>query len=134
MNEYKVKHLEMIQAVVSRMAGNSFLIKGWSVTLVSALFALAASGSKFEFILVCYFALPIFWILDSYYLHQERAYRGLYESVRIKKEADVDFSMSASTFETENNSWASSAFSKTIVTFYGGTIAIVVLVMFWMRH
>ncbi|MBK7844140.1 MAG: hypothetical protein IPJ71_10665 [Bdellovibrionales bacterium] len=130
----KIKHLEMIQVVVNRMAGNSFLIKGWAVTLVSAIFALAASGSKFEFILICYFALPIFWMLDSYYLHQERAYRGLYESVRTKKESEVDFSMGASAFESGQNSWASSLFSKTLLIFYGGTIAIVVLVMFWMRH
>lgn len=129
----KIKHLEMIQAVVNRMAGNSFLIKGWAVTLVSAIFALAASGSKFEFILICYFALPVFWMLDSYYLHQERSYRGLFESVRTK-DTDTDFSMDASIFDSQNNSWVSSAFSKTMLTFYGGTIAIVIFVMFWMRH
>ncbi len=131
--ETKIKHLEMIQAVVNRMAGNSFLIKGWAVTLVSAIFALAASGSKFEFILICYFALPVFWMLDSYYLHQERSYRSLFESVRTKT-TDTDFSMDASVFDSQNNSWVSSAFSKTMLTFYGGTIAIVILVMFWMRH
>jgi hypothetical protein len=32
----KIKHLEMIQAVISRLANNSFLLKGWSITLVSA--------------------------------------------------------------------------------------------------
>jgi len=32
----------MIQAVINRMASNSFLLKGWTVMLVSALFALAA--------------------------------------------------------------------------------------------
>lgn len=131
--ETKIKHLEMIQAVVNRMAGNSFLIKGWAVTLVSAIFALAASGSKFEFILICYFALPVFWMLDSYYLHQERSYRSLFESVRTKT-TDTDFSMDASVFDSQNNSWVSSAFSKTMLTFYGGTIAIVIFVMFWMRH
>ncbi len=40
--EAKLKHLEMIQGVVNRMASNSFQLKGWSVVLVSALFALAA--------------------------------------------------------------------------------------------
>ena len=41
--ENKVAHLEMIQRVIARMASNSFLIKRWSVTLVVALFALAAA-------------------------------------------------------------------------------------------
>ena len=31
--------LEMIQAVINRMSVNSFLLKGWSVGLVSALIA-----------------------------------------------------------------------------------------------
>ena len=42
--ESKIAHLKMVQAVITRMAGNSFLIKGWSVTLVAALFALAAAA------------------------------------------------------------------------------------------
>ena len=42
----QLTHLQMIQAVITRMAGNSFLIKGWSVTLVAALFALAAADTE----------------------------------------------------------------------------------------
>jgi hypothetical protein len=38
----QIAHLQMIQAVITRMGSNSFLLKGWSVTLVAALFALAA--------------------------------------------------------------------------------------------
>ena len=44
--ESKIAYLQMIQAVIARMAGNSFLIKGWSVTLVAALFALAAANTN----------------------------------------------------------------------------------------
>jgi len=36
--EKKLKHLEMLQGVINRMANNSFLLKGWSVVLISALF------------------------------------------------------------------------------------------------
>ena len=36
----KHKHLELIQGVINRLSTNSFLLKGWSVVLVSALFAL----------------------------------------------------------------------------------------------
>ena len=34
----KMKHLEMIQGVISRMANNSFMLKGWAVTLVAGIF------------------------------------------------------------------------------------------------
>ena len=43
--EQKLAHLRMIQAVITRMAPNSFQTKGWSIILVAALFALAAAGT-----------------------------------------------------------------------------------------
>ena len=48
--EQKMKHLEFIQNVITRMNSNSFLIKGWAITLVSALFALAANGSNIHYV------------------------------------------------------------------------------------
>src|SRR5690242_13198261 len=85
-SEYKLKHLEFIQSIVNRMASNSFLLKGWSVTLVAALFALAAKDSDKKYIVVAYFPVLVFWILDAYFLSQERQFRKLYDAVRIKKE------------------------------------------------
>ena len=42
--EKKLKHLEFIQGAVGRMASNLFLLKGWTITLIAALFALAAKS------------------------------------------------------------------------------------------
>ena len=61
-DEKKLKHLEFIQNVISRMNSNSFMIKGWCVTLVSALFALAAKDSEIRFAVIAYFIIPMFWI------------------------------------------------------------------------
>ena len=65
MTEEKNKHLEFAQGVINRMGQNSFVIKGWTVTLVSALFALAANDSNQKFVIVAYFPTVVFWILDS---------------------------------------------------------------------
>lgn len=46
MNEKKLKHLEFLQNVITRMNSNSFMIKGWAITLVSALFVLAAKDAN----------------------------------------------------------------------------------------
>ena len=46
----KVAHLGMLQSVISRLSTNSFLVKGWSITLVSALFALAAADTDRHFV------------------------------------------------------------------------------------
>ena len=80
----KLAHLEMIQAVVTRMASNSFHVKGWSVTLVVALFALAAVDDVNElFVYLAYFPTLMFWALDAYFLREERLFRKLYDHVRI---------------------------------------------------
>jgi hypothetical protein len=59
MNEKKIKHLEFLQNVITRMNSNSFLIKGWTVTIVSALFALASKDANINYILVSYIAIPL---------------------------------------------------------------------------
>lgn len=99
-----IAHLPLIQGIINRMGNNSFLIKGWTVTLVAAIFALAATGTNQHFILVALIPIIVFWFLDSYYLKQERLYRELYNDViadctkvaafTIKKQANTRLAMS----------------------------------------
>ena len=128
----KIAHLQMIQAVVTRMAGNSFLIKGWSITLVAALFALAAANTNGLFIYLAYFPTFMFWALDAYFLRQERLFRKLYDHVRTTEGGPVDFSMNTQPFaENVDGTW-SVAWSHTLRLFHGtitGTVLVVMLVM-----
>ena len=89
----KQAHLQMIQGVVNRLSHNSFLLKGWSVVLVSAMFALGASESSLLFVLLAYFPAIVFWGLDGYFLRQEKLFRALYDHVRLLAEEEVDYSM-----------------------------------------
>jgi hypothetical protein len=73
-------YLKLIQAVITRMAGNSFFLKGWTVTLVAGLTAFAKADSNRSFAWIAVFVVVVFGVLDAYYLALERAYRGLYES------------------------------------------------------
>jgi hypothetical protein len=130
MAENKSKHLEFIQNVITRMNSNSFLIKGWSVTLVSALFALAAKDANLNYVLISYIAIPIFWILDGFFISQERQYRALYNDVRSQNEDSIDFNMNASSYNSGNRTWLLGIFSKTLIPFYGIFIGITLLVMF----
>ena len=120
-NENKIKHLEMIQGVINRMAGNSFALKGWTVTLVSGIFVLAGKDTDKLYFLVAYIPVIVFWLLDAYYLLQERLYRSLYEKVRNTDEKNIDFSLKATEkeFGNENNCFCKCLFSKTIFGFYG---------------
>lgn len=118
-NLNKHKHLEFIQASISRMSGNLFLLKGWSVTLIAALFALAAKDTNKAYIVVAYFPLFIFWFLDGYFLAMERRFRSLYEHVRQLKEEDIDFSMNTELYKSERrNQWLGALFSRTLFPYY----------------
>ncbi len=118
--EKKMKHLEMIQAIISRMASNSFMLKGWAVTLVAGIFVLAGKDTDKLYFLVAYIPVIVFWCLDAYYLLQERLYRSLYEKVRQTDEENIDFSLKATTteFDSNKNCFCSYLFSKTEVGFY----------------
>lgn len=98
----KIKHLELVQNVITRMANNSFMLKGWGVTLTAAIFALAGKSDNALYILIIFVSLLAFWGLDSYYLLQERLYRALYDKVRETSEENIDFSLKVAQNEFEN--------------------------------
>lgn len=126
--EAKLKYLEFIQNVITRMNTNSFMIKGWMITLVSALFALAAKDANIRYVAVTYISIPAFWSLDAYYLSQERQYRALYE---VARQLDtIDFSMDASTYKNGINTWGSTFLSKTMLALYPTVLGITTLIMF----
>ena len=89
--ENKIKHLEFIQNIITRMNTNSFQIKGMSITITSALLALYANESNILYASIVYFSLIIFWSLDAYYLSQEKGYRELYNRTRKLKVEEIDY-------------------------------------------
>lgn len=76
-----VEHLKLIEAVIGRMAGNSFLIKGWTVTLVAGLSALAKAQTDHSFAWIAAGVVVVFALLDGFYLALERSYRVLFKQV-----------------------------------------------------
>ena len=73
----KLKHLEFIQGTINRLSTNSFLLKGWSVVLVAALFALSAKDADIKFVYLALFPAVVFWGLDGYFVLMERVYPEL---------------------------------------------------------
>lgn len=116
----KLKHLELVQGVINRMASNSFMLKGWAVTLVAGIFALAGKDTDKLYFLVSYVPVIVFWGLDAYYLLQERLYRSLYDRVRKTEEENIDFALKATKkeFNSDKNCYCSCLCSKTEVLFY----------------
>ena len=110
-HENKHKHLELIQAVVARMAANSFQVKSWSVAVVSALLALSLSKDDASFATLSLFPLLVFWGLDGYYLCLEQGFRSAYNRVRVLADDDaVDYSLLLTQGERGFKCWVNATF------------------------
>lgn len=117
-NENKIKHLEFIQLTITRMNVNSFLVKGWLVTLVAAIFVLSEKDANTKFLWYAPFATLLFYTLDAYFLMTERQFRNLYDHVRTLNEDQIDYSMNISQYQGGRNSFSRCMFSLTLLLFY----------------
>lgn len=132
MNENKLKHLELIQGVITRMAGNLFYLRGWVITLVAGVLALLSqiNGDVVPFLLLI-LVMVISWIYDGYFLALERMYRDLYNKVRKLKDEEIDFSMDVTEFKKyKKNSILFCMFSATLFFFYAPLIISAVYLIF----
>lgn len=126
----QIRHLEMIQAVINRMASNSFVLKGWAVTLVAGIFALSSKNSQYIFFLVTYIPLIVFWFLDTYYLQLENKYRNLYDKVRCLGDDKIDFSMKITEdLLSQKTAYYKCFFSAIEFWFYFPTAILVAIIM-----
>lgn len=119
--EDRQKHLEFIQGVISRMGGNLFYLRGWSITLIGGLLALLSQqNNKDEFpLFMLTGVIVVFWFYDGYFLSLERRYRALYNKVRQQPVEEVDYSMDIREFAGDKrNSLVYCLFSKTLAPFY----------------
>lgn len=136
--ELVIKHLEMIQAIVVRMASNSFVLKGWSITIVSALLALDATATKVNFVYIAYLPALALWILDAYFLSQERYFRRLYDKVRAQLVSPESaepielFSMVAPKFAKPGDHWFPVMWSRTLLIFHGMIVLFITIVVIYL--
>ena len=117
LKEYMLKEIDIIQDIIKRMAFNSFMIKGWVITLVVVTLLLKGSNHQ---IWIAFIPLLFFWFLDAYFLCQESMYRKLYDWVinnRLKTEEHL-FDMKTRRFENEVQSIPRIMFSTTLGWFY----------------
>jgi hypothetical protein len=158
--EKKLKHLEFIQNVITRMNTNSFMVKGWAVTLVAALFALSSTTNAKNLYLAAFVPVPVFWLLDGFFLATEKRFRDLYDKVRDQEKPDMEFEMNpyhefvkTEILPTDNRctrngkrigdwlrilvakgrTWLAATFSITLILFYGVMLGIMFVVKDWLH-
>mgnify|MGYP001607958659 FL=1 len=124
----KKKHLEFLQLAINRMASNSFILKGWNITLIVGLFALTLKDLSSPYFYLAIFPAFAFWGLDAYYLRQERLFRELYNSIRKTKRKDIDpYSFNTKAVEDHVKNWFCTLFSPTVILLHGSVILFIVI-------
>ena len=122
-NEDLFKEIDLIQGCINRMANNSFLIKGWALSVLAGATAFT-KGENLNNIVLLVFTTIIpffcFWILDAFYLKIERKYRAMYEE-RIVKRSNNDKSdlYQLNPHKYKVNCILKTMISQTLCVFYG---------------
>lgn len=118
----------MVQAVINRMAQTSFILKGWAITVTTAILAYSIGASNGYLGLIALLPSLMFWGLDSYYLWQERLFRSLYEAVRSHSDNVPEYSMNTKPCRSSTPNWFRTLFSRTELVFYLSMLGIVLIV------
>lgn len=129
------KEIDLIQSVINRMASNSFMLKGWLISLIAVVLALSkdslfSCNAIFVCIILC-FPILIFWYLDAFFLHKEKCYRALYEWVTKNRMSNNEniYSLDYRPYQKEVNSQLRVMFSKTLFPFYGLSFILLIIVI-----
>jgi len=135
MDDNQRHHLQMIQDIITRMNTNSFQIKTMSITIVSALLALYSAILNPIILLLAAIPIIIFWALDSYYLQQERKFRGLYNDIISDRTTNISlFSMPIGKYKDGEFSFFTVVKSDTQYCFYLPFLSLVIVVWAFIKY
>jgi hypothetical protein len=130
------KEIDLIQGVINRMANNSFLLKGWLISLVALVLAITketivATQLSYFSLLLC---LPVvlFWYLDAFFLHKEKCYIKMYNWVieNRKTTEEHSYCLDYRRYENKVDCVFIVMLSKTIIPFYGLVLFILLILTF----
>lgn len=136
------KEIDLIQSCINRMAHNSFIIKGWAISLITIILTLLPEN--FDVNLTCIIGLLVticFWYLDGFFLKTEKLYRWKYEWVIVKRLETDQWSYDLNPYNSnmwlpqknglekkEPNIFKDAIFTKTLVPIYLSIIFVILIV------
>jgi len=119
----RITHLGMIQAVITRMAGESARMKQVALAAIGVLASTAAGVESAALASVAGALSVIFWLLDARYVQQERWYRALYDQVRTG-EGPADFCMTPDAETRQRHTLMEAVGGWSVAPLYGALVAI----------
>jgi hypothetical protein len=117
--EDQIAHLGMIQGVINRLATNASSMKSLAGTIAAAAIALygTLNNSQWAYLVGASVPIVIFCIMETRYLQLERAYRALYDDVRLGTSVEP-FTMSYEPYLPKVSPVVCLLFSWSIMWFY----------------
>ncbi|MCK5051512.1 MAG: hypothetical protein KAS53_07270 [Candidatus Cloacimonetes bacterium] len=130
-NEILHKEIDLIQDCIRRMAQNSFIVKGWMLSLVTIILTLGITSQANDNNLCLIILIPIiaFWYLDGFFLQTERKYQKMYQWIIENRNKTDEFlyDLNPKRFDNQVHAIFRIMFSKTILPLYLSTIIIIFL-------
>lgn len=132
------KEIDLIQSCITRMAQNSFMVKGWFVSLYAVVLALLPE--KINLFLLCTVLIMVnlmFWYLDAFFLRTEKIYRKIYDWVlemRPKNNRELLYQLNPKEYDgkiEEVESIRKVMWSRTLRWFYSIPLIIVIALWGW---
>ena len=117
MVELRVKHLEMLQSLISRMAGYGASFKSYCITVTTAVIGFAFTLHRPAVAGLALLPVVAFGIADAQYLRVERRFRAVFNMVRVEG-WDVMPSFDVNLASAPAQSFLSAVTSWSIVWFY----------------
>ena len=111
------KEIDLIQGCINRMAQNSFMLKGWALTIFAGVTAFTKAQNFSDPVTLIFTTIVpfvCFWILDTFFLQTEN------EEMLINRKAnntDGQYDLNPRRFKVE--CFLKVMFSITMVLFYG---------------
>ena len=130
------KEIDLLQSCIDRMAKNSFMIKGWFVSIYAVILALLPEKVDVRLLCVVLIVVNIlFWYLDGVYLRDEKIYRRIYQWVveaRKQNDRELMYQLELNLYKNKIGTMDSVGkimFSKSLFIFYAIPLAVLVVVM-----
>lgn len=99
-------HVNMMQGIIKRMAGNSASCKQWCILIITALLTFSKGNSKpIDLSGICLIPLILFCFMDCFYLGLERQMKNKLKDFveRLNRHENVEAEIFTTGLEKDNN-------------------------------
>lgn len=82
--DMRLKHLEMVQSIIARIANYGATLKNYSLTLTTAICGFSITLQRPSVAILALLPVVLFATLDVQYLRTERRFRALFDKIRLE--------------------------------------------------